>query len=191
MINQNKIYKDVATLHIKSIKNGFLPTLGINFLTLLYKTINECSFATLETEYNGNELKGFVSGTDGTSSLYKQMLKYPLSLLICLFPVLFNPIKIKKIINIFFHMHGKKRSDFPNAELLTICVDDGYRRQGVANILYKRLSSYFKKRNIKKFTIIVGKTLEANKFYLNQGAVISSTIQVHKGHNSNIFIQEL
>lgn len=191
MINKKKIYQDVARLHIESIKTGFLPSLGLNFLTLMYKCIDEADFTTLETDYVDDKLRGFVSGTDGSKSLYKEMLKHPFTLFFALLPSFLYFAKIKKIINIFKHVSGKKRAKYPKPELLTICVSKKYQRKGIANNLYKRLIDYFRNENISSFTIIVGASLEANQFYLKQGASIIDSIQVHLGKDSNIFIQEV
>lgn len=190
-MNKKNIYQDVAKLHMDSIKTGFLPSLGFNFMTLMYRCIDEADFTTLETDYLDDKLRGFVSGTNGSKSLYKEMLKHPIALFLALLPSLLNFEKIKKIINLFNHFSGKKRAKHPKPELLTICVNKRYQRKGIANNLYKRLKNYFVKEKIRCFTIVVGESLEANKFYLEQGASIRDSIQVHSGKNSNIFIQEV
>jgi len=191
MLNKKSIYKDVALLHIENIESGFLPSLGLKFLTLMYKCIDEADFTILEVEYYDGELKGFISGTNGKKSLYKEMLKHPLSLLLCLSPIIFDYKKFFKIINILKHMASNNRLEFPNSELLTICVNKKFQRQGVANNLYEKLKNYFREQNIKTFSIVVGKSLDSNKFYLKQGAYILGLKQVHPGTDSNIYIQEV
>ena len=104
MQDLNKKYLDVANLHINSIKNGFLPTLGTKFLAIMYRCIDESDFTTLIVKYKDDQLIGVVSGTLGTSSLFRAMLYYPFKLVLALFPVILNPQKIKKIINIWIHM---------------------------------------------------------------------------------------
>ena len=44
-IDKRQIYLDVAQLHYHSLKTGFLPTLGVNFLALMYKCIDEANFS--------------------------------------------------------------------------------------------------------------------------------------------------
>ena len=190
-IDKNKIYVDVAKLHIACIKNGFLPKLGVKFLTLLYRCIDESDFSILIVKYKHNQLIGFVSGTYFGSDIYKKMLYYPFDLLLVSLTIISNIKKIKKIAEILIHTLGNKRNKYPKAELLTICVNSNYRRQGVAVELYQNLSNYFKSKSISKFIIIVGQSLKANLFYLNQGAKITDTLQVHKQENSNLFIQKL
>ena len=119
------------------------------------------------------------------------MLLYPFSLFLSLMPTLLDLTKIKKIINILQHVSSKERNNFPSAELLTICVNKDYRRQGIAESLYGELSLFFQQKERSKFTIVVGQSLNANKFYKKQGAYIADEIQVHSGVNSNIYIQNI
>ena len=191
MYRKELIYREVALLHIDRIRTGFLPSLGLKFLTLMYKCIDESDFATLETDFCNDELRGFVSGTIGNKNLYTEMLKYPIELLFSLIPVLFNLKKAIKIFNLLNHLSGQERAKYPKPELLTICVNKKFQRQGIARNLYKKLEIYFKKNGISNFTIIVGMSLNANNFYQKQGANILGSIQVHSGINSNVFIQEI
>lgn len=191
MNEHEKKYIDVANLHINSIKTGFLPSLGTKFLALMYRCIDESEFAILIVNYEKDKLKGFVSGTLGTSSLYIALLRYPLRLILALMPVIFSLKKIKKIINILKHMSGAERKNYPKAELLTICVDLEFQRQGIAIDLYKKLKSFFEHNLIFEFVVIVGQSLDANYFYKAQGAKIFGKLQVHSGAYSNVFIQRL
>ena len=191
VIDKNQIYLDVAKLHIDTIKTGFLPSLGIKFLALMYKCIDEANFSTLITNYNNYKLTGFVSGTLGTSSLYRAMFYHPIDLIFVLIPLIFRIQKIKKILNILKYISGPKRNKFPKAELLTICVDPNYHRQGIGFDLYQKLSEYFKSESVSEFVVIVGQSLEANSFYEKQGAKKIGEIQVHSNVISNLFIQKI
>ena len=191
LINKEQIYLDVAKLHINTIKTGFLPSLGIKFLALMYKCIDEAQFSILITNYKDYKLRGFVSGTLGTSNLYKAMLSHPLDLIFALIPMIFEIKKIKKIINILRYTSGSNRNKFPKSELLTICVHPNYHRQGIGLDLYKKLSQFFKSESVSEFVIIVGQSLNANSFYKKQGAKIVTEIQVHSNIDSNLFIQKV
>ncbi|MFL2487570.1 MAG: GNAT family N-acetyltransferase [Gammaproteobacteria bacterium] len=185
----NQKYVDVAKLHIDCIKTGFLPSLGVRFLALMYRCIDEGDFSTLFVKYKDKQLIGFVTGTNGKSNLYRLMINYPLELFLSLVPIIIDLQKIKKIINILTHMSGKERKNYPSAELLTICVHQDFRRLGVADDLYLELCEHFKSESISQFVIIVGQSLKANLFYVNQGAKVAGELQVHKGTTSNVYIQ--
>ena len=190
-MQKKKFYKDIAELHMESLKNAFLPTLGEKFLTVLYKAIDKSSFTSLIYYYDNDNLIGFVSGSLGTKSIYRELLKYPFSLLFSLTHIIFSPRKIVKIFRLLIHMNSKARSKYPKSELLTICVNNKYRRQGYAKKLYNDLSLFFKENNVKSFTIIVGSDLNANNFYKSEGANIMEKIVTHSGTESNVYLQEL
>lgn len=191
LVKRSQVYSDVAKLHIKTMEAGFLPTLGPKFLTLMYRCIDEAEFSTLIVEYKDNTLAGFVSGTLGTSSLYREMMNHPLTLLLSMFPAILSPKKVKSILNILLHMTGKERANYSQAELLTICVSGEHRRRGVAERLYRDLCSFFESSDVSKFTIVVGKSLDANVFYKKQGARVAGEVTVHSGAVSNVFVQEV
>lgn len=191
MRNKKQIYQDAASLHIASIPSGFLPTLGLNFLSLMYRCIDESVSATLITKYRDDHLIGFVTGSDGTSSLYRPMLSHPFALVFALFPVVFSIQKVRKIFSILRHSSGSVRAGYPAPELLTICVNSSFRRQGIADELYVKLCHDFKSKSVNEFVIVVGKALDANQFYIKQGASVVGQLQVHAGTDSNVFIQRV
>jgi len=188
---KTQIYIDVAKLHIANLNTGFLPSLGVKFLSLMYRCIDESKFSILILKYTNDKLSGFVTGSLGTAKLFKIMLKHPVDLIFSLLPIVFNFKKIFKIINILKYTSGTKRKKYPKAELLTICVHPEYRKQGIGIELYQKLLKYFKSNSVREFVIIVGQSLEANYFYKKQGAKIIGEIKVHKNSNSNIFIQKV
>ena len=189
--DKNQLYLDVAKLHIETIKSGFLPSLGIKFLALMYRCIDESNSSILITKYKDYQLVGFVSGSLGTLSLYKIMLNHPLKLIISLLPIIIDFKKINKILDILKLSTGSDRAKYPKAELLTICVNSNYHRQGIGLELYKNLYKHFQIASINEFIIIVGKTLKANIFYKNLGASLAGEIKVHSNLNSNLYIQKV
>ena len=191
MRNKKQIYQDAASLHIASIPSGFLPTLGLKFLSLMYRCIDEAASTILITKYNDDQLVGFVTGSVGTSSLYRSMLSHPFVLVFALFPVVFRIKKVRKVFSILRHSSGSVRASYPAPELLTICVNSSFRRQGIADELYFKLCNDFKSKSVNEFVIIVGKALDANRFYLKHGATVVGQLQVHAGSDSNIFIQRI
>ena len=67
-------YRTVASLHCDHINQGFLATLGVPFLTLLYEAIDKDSESVLLVERMDLNIVGFVTGTHGLGRIYKQLL---------------------------------------------------------------------------------------------------------------------
>ncbi|NKB31983.1 MAG: GNAT family N-acetyltransferase [Pseudomonadales bacterium] len=185
-------YRDVANLHIRSMQHGFLPSLGENFLALLYRSIDESDHGILITHYEEGSLLGFVSGTTSMRSIYRSIFRSPWKLLNSLFPVLFSYSKLVKIFEIFRHTKSNRRQSLPDAELLSISVEANAKGSGVASSLYKQLIREFETRRVKEFVIVVGQQLDrANAFYKKMGATNEDFISVHRSSHSLIYIQKI
>ena len=94
------IYHQVANMHCKHIDSGFLSTLGITFLTIMYEAIDKDKDSVLIVKTNNEKVIGYVAGTSGLGNIYLNLLKKPFSLFMALAPSLFSYTKIKKIIEI-------------------------------------------------------------------------------------------
>ena len=79
-------YRQVAALHAGNIDQGFLATLGIPFLSMMYRAIDEAPGSVLLTEEQNGRVVGFVSGGDGMGAIYRRMLRHPLRLGLSLLP---------------------------------------------------------------------------------------------------------
>ena len=188
---QKSLYFQVANLHMQYIKEGFLPKLGIRFLTLLYEAIDKDLNSTLIVSKKDDKVIGFVSGSSNLSSVYKKLLMNFPRLIITILPSILNPKKMYKIFEIFLiNARYKKQIDIilPKAELLSIVVQTDYQGQGVAENLFVELCNYFKNIGHKSFRIAVGESLnKAHAFYKKQGAFVLGEMEVHKGKNSIIY----
>ena len=138
-------YRIVASLHCDNINQGFLATLGVSFLTLLYEAIDKDSESVLLVERIDRRVIGFVTGTRGLGRIYKQLLLKPLRLIYSLKSCLLSPSKMYKIIEVLLiSKDGDISSDLPKQELLSIVVNPAYQGGGHALNLFKALCSHFR-----------------------------------------------
>mgnify|MGYP003670049001 CR=1 FL=1 len=187
-------YKQVGLLHANNIGEGFLSSLGPQFLALLYRAIDECEKAVLFTHRVDGRIVGFVSGSEGMRPIYVQLLKHTPSLIGALLPVLFSFSKIRKVFELVFFKKEVKADGIQaiHAELLSIAVDPEYRGQGIAQKLYGRLRDYFSSKHMQGFLIVVGSQLDAaHRFYIGSGAKPIGTVQLHAGESSVLYLQSL
>ena len=78
MLTSHKVvYNEVAELHATGINQGFLSSLGVDFLALLYEAIDSSDDAILLVEYGRGRVVGFVSGATSLRPIYKALLKAP------------------------------------------------------------------------------------------------------------------
>lgn len=186
-------YWQVAALHAANINQGFLATLGVPFLALMYRAIDEASGSVLLVEEKDGRIVGFVSGGNGMGRIYRQMLRRPVSLCWALLPALFSRHRVVRILEIL--RYGKRdqpRVELPSAELLSIAVAQEARGTGVAESLYRRLVGVFADHGVDAFKITVGDALlPAQRFYTRMGAVAAAQIEVHQGERSIVFVHRL
>jgi ribosomal protein S18 acetylase RimI-like enzyme len=186
-------YRKIAQIHSTCIDLGFLSSLGLPFLTLLYEAIDADENSILILEKKKDEVIGFVAGGRSMKSIYKKMLFRLPRVFIALFPSILNPPKIKKIIELL--ILGKKQKPVPScpqAELLSIAVIESARGKGLAQKLYSALAQRFLQEGEPAFCMIVGETLSsAHRFYKKMGAVPLAQVSVHEGETSTLYQQDL
>jgi ribosomal protein S18 acetylase RimI-like enzyme len=182
-------YREVAELHVENIDQGFLSTLGVPFLSLLYETIDTSEKGVLFVAEEESRLAGFVSGSEDIREIYKALLRRWPRLIVSLMPSLFSPRKVWKIFEIIL-MSRKSTCvpGLPRAELLSIAVAAKCRRKGHAQELYRSLANHFSASGVRDFKIVVGDTLlAAHHFYLRIGAVNVGHLEIHKGQPSTVY----
>lgn len=192
-MNKRGLYRQVAELHVGNIDQGFLATLGVRFVSLIYRAIDESRDSVLLVEERDGRVVGFVSGGIGMGSIYKGMLRYPFRLAFSLLPSLSRPGRVLRVLDILRYSRGKDQQvDLPDAELLSLAVSPAYRGQQVAERLYRRLVDHFNASGVPAFKITVGDALApAHRFYQRMGAVPSAKVEVHEGEASTVYLHRI
>lgn len=193
-MNKRDYYKQVAQLHIRNIDQGFLSTLGGNFVSLMYQAIDEGDDSALLTVTDEGRIVGFVTGAAGMGPIYSRMLKRWPRLIWSLLPSMFSPRKLRRIAEImrYSRLRGNAPPNLPVVELLSLAVDPAYRGRKYSERLYTGLMDDFARRGVQSFKIIVGEKLEpAHKFYRRMGAIPMTSVEVHEGENSTVYVQQI
>lgn len=186
-------YREVARIHMRCINQGFLPTLGEDFLTLLYQSIDADQNSALYIERKEGLVVGFIAGGRGMGSIYRQMLRRGHRLFVALLPALLCLRKLKRIVEIVGFSHKQKPvPGCPRAELFSIAVLESARGGGVASGLYDALKQHFAATGESAFCIVVGDSLvPAHHFYQRMGATPMAQISVHDGQGSTLYRHDL
>ena len=186
-------YAELARIHSSCIDLGFLSSLGLGFLSLLYEAIDADDNSHLILEKKEGSLIGFVAGGRGMKSIYRKLLIRLPRLLVALFPAMLHPRKVSKIIELlFFAKKQNPVSSSPEAELFSIAVIQSARGSGLAQKLYNALGERFFQDGESAFCIVVGENLsQAHRFYQKMGAVPFAQVSVHKGQSSTLYRQDL
>lgn len=190
-LREARHYREVALLHQQGIAQGFLSTLGPEFLALLYRAIDAEASAVLLVREEEGRVVGFVAGAHGLGPVYRSLLRHPLALAWSLRAALLSPRRLLRMLEVL--RYGTRRApdlQLPQAELLSLAVEPAWRRQGVAEALYRQLAAAFRAQGTREFRIVVGDALAAAQaFYLGMGARPVGRLSVHAGTSSTVYVQ--
>jgi ribosomal protein S18 acetylase RimI-like enzyme len=188
---QKQYAGDVAELHISGIATGFISSLGMDFVTVLYEAIaeDENSFGFVAVE--DDKALGFVAFSTNLSKLYKfVILKKGLKFGFVLARKMFSLQNIKKVWSNLFYPKKMKQMDLPDAELLSIVVLRQAQGKGIAKRLIDVSLKECANRGIEKVKVLVAADNEsANKLYEKCGFELITQIDSH-GISSNIYVKK-
>lgn len=189
---EDREVEQIAALHQRYLNKGFLSSLGMPFLKLMYQLMNNSHNAFYLIEEEDEKIVGFISGAISVRGFYKEFFKKNiLREAVNLLPKLINPVTLRKTLETLFYPL-KKENDLPDAELLSIVVEEHYQGKGVGRKLFMKLVNEFKKLGVFRFKVVVGSNLiDACRFYEKMGGVFFSETEVHKGEKSRIYKWDL
>ena len=193
------IVHDVAALHLELLDQGFITTLGFEFLCLIYYAINEDPDSKLIVRLdNFGKVIGFVAGGLSLRGIYKLLLKNPLALGWSLRASVFSMGALRGIFEIIVRSflaalcghHSGEGSKLPAAELYFIAVNPAHHGEGVATGLYEDLKRELNCLGADAFRILVGESLaRAHAFYIKMGARPVESVALHSGNTSIVYVQ--
>ena len=188
----HKYFLECAKIHSKEIPGGFLPTLGLDFLSSLYEIFSKSKYSFLLLAVEDSRVVGFIAVSLHTKLFFKQYLwtqsyknlyKIPIST--------FGKVFVKKIVEVLkYPFEGNiKEYDFvSNSEIFNFCVDSSLQGLGVGQLLFSKAVNQLECSKVKILKIVTGnRQIGAQRFYYRSGATLSHTIMVHKGEESMVF----
>lgn len=154
----------VAKIHVRALKQDFLPSLGTDFLEILYSGVikNNEAFGFVAEEKN--KVIGFVIGTKNMDRFFKTALTANFLKLVYLMAIklLSRPALIKKTLETFLYT---KKDKGPKSELVVIAVLDKWQGKGIGKKLVQSLETFLKNIRISKYKVTVYADKKAVKFY--------------------------
>ncbi|MHC4265159.1 MAG: GNAT family N-acetyltransferase [Planctomycetota bacterium] len=183
---------EVAKLHIEGIRAGFVSSLGIDFVTALYKAIanNKTGFGF--TIQEDERILGFIAFTTNINKLYKSVIaRKGLRFATLLAREISSLENLKKILHTLSYPKRIKNMALPSAELLSILIIPEMRRQGRGSLLVRKGLERCLELGLKRVKVLVGtENTSANRLYQKCGFELSEQIENH-GVKSNIYVVQI
>jgi len=163
--------RSVARLHALTIRDGFLPQLGIRFLASLYRSIAVDHAARVWTARRASEVIGFCAYTSSVSGLYRRILrKRWLPILTASLPYALIPRNIMQMLDTVRYPSKASSPDLPDAEVLSIGVHPSAQGTGAGRRLIARVLQQAARDGVPEIKVLAGASLEgANRFYQRCG----------------------
>lgn len=180
--------KEICNIDIENRAYDFLPSLGIKFLSLLYKEIIQIESDLSFVFIKDNKIVGFVIGVSHSSQIFKKVaIEYFFSFVKYMLLKLFkNPLIIKNFLETIFYPMKESKAN-TDAELLVIGVNKKYQGFGIGSKLISSLNETFIKKSVTTYKVTVYKdNILANNFYIKNNFVFNTSFKMY-GKEWNIY----
>lgn len=170
---------------METIDTGFLSSLGMGFLRLLYRALIQSHAGAVIVADAGGVVVGFVAGTIDTGAFYREFLRRNLLQAgLHLFPALGGVSTWRRVRETARYGRSPEGTGV-DAELLSMAVAPSARRLGLGSSLVASLQDWFEAKGVEAAKVVVGAQNEtAIALYTRCGFTESRKIQVHEGTSS-------
>jgi len=178
----------LARLHRSEMPDAFLPMLGQGFLRQLYRAIAADPSAVAVVAEEGGRVVGFAAAVPSVRDFYRRFYRTrgPFAGLVAL-PRLASPGVMRRVLETARYPTEADR--LPDAELLSIAVDEAHRSRGLGRELARRAVEGLAGRGVDRVKVVVGAdNATANRFYRGIGFEPAARIEVHRGTPSNVLV---
>jgi ribosomal protein S18 acetylase RimI-like enzyme len=179
-----------ARLHIAGQPDAFLPTLGPDVLTVVYRALPQTrsgfGYGAAVEDSEENALLGFVSATTGVGGLFAEIGARHGSRLLP--PLLAQSLRRPRLLwrsveTLFYPLlvaRGDKHGHEPAAELLSIMVEPQARSRGIGARLVQTLAEECRQRGLAHIDVTVDAANEgAQRFYARHGFVLVHSFRLY------------
>ncbi|MCA8997335.1 MAG: GNAT family N-acetyltransferase [Planctomycetaceae bacterium] len=183
------VLRQIAALHQQEIREGFLSSLGQDFLTRLYVAILENPDVFIFAARENGRTLGYICGAVSTRGVYKKFLvRHAWHVAPTIISRLFSPRTIRRITETLLYPSKTDDSGLPEPEILNFCVSSTQQRRGIGKRLFSALCQEFARRNVDQIRIVTGESQDsAQRFYEALGAKKAQEIEVHAGTKSLVY----
>jgi len=183
----------LANLHAETLTTSFLASLGFKFLNQLYTFLIQTEKVWVYEE--NDKIKGFVSYAGNSAGMMKRFLiNRPGFIVSLVLKTIVQPANFKRFVETFrAPFKAKIVKDIislPSGELLSISVSSDCQASGIGSQLVKVLEEYLQQNEITNYKVVAWEELVgANKFYVKNGFILITQINIHGEMLSNVYIK--
>ncbi|SNY43990.1 bifunctional aminotransferase class I/II-fold pyridoxal phosphate-dependent enzyme/GNAT family N-acetyltransferase [Paractinoplanes atraurantiacus] len=178
----------VAEMHATEVAHGFLSSLGVPALEVLYRHVAASRHCALLLAVDGGRPVGYICGSLDTSALVREFIRRRWWVAApALLPRLLSPGRVFRAIETL--RYAQSDNDFPKAEVINFVVLPPARGAGLATQLFDRLMDWFSERGETAVKMVTGEQQRrAHGFYRKVGAELRGHTSIHSGTASRVYL---
>ncbi|GAA0498415.1 hypothetical protein Ade02nite_91610 [Paractinoplanes deccanensis] len=178
----------VAEMHATEVAHGFLSSLGVPALEVLYRHVAASEHCALYLALDGGRPVGYICGSLDTSALVREFVRRRWWVAApALLPRLLRPGRVFRAIETLRYANAE--SDLPHAEVINFVVRPPARGTGAAQVLFDRLMRWFESHGATAVKMVTGERQQrAHGFYRKVGAELHGHTSIHSGTASRIYL---
>lgn len=175
-----------ARLHSDGIRSGFLPTLGIRFLSHLYRALIDFDDGLVLVADDGHGPVGFVAGVVDTGAFYRQFIRrHGIAAGLAALPKAMRPGVAKRVWESLRYTSAGDTG--PAGELLATALVERVRGRGLGTRLGEEFLAGLHRMGAESVQVVVGAgNGRAIAAYRKMGFLPSGTMEVHHGEESAV-----
>lgn len=178
--------RSLAALHATRIDEGFLPTLGLVFLTRLYRRITRSSRACAFVVEEGGKIVGFAAGATDVGLLYREfLLRDGVVAAIAAAPRIAR--SWRRVVETL--RYPGATAELPRAEVLSVATSVGAIGRGLGSSTVRAVVGELARRGAPAVKVTVGAANgRALAMYRACGFEPVSEVRVHAGAASEVLV---
>jgi glycosyltransferase involved in cell wall biosynthesis/ribosomal protein S18 acetylase RimI-like enzyme len=178
----------LARLHIHSLPEGFLSSLGERFLRVFYAALARDKGAITLVADGDEGVIGFAAGVASVGDFYRRFfVRRAIPAAIAAAHHLWHPKMLSRAWETA--RYARDTGDYPEAELISIGIADSRRGRGLGRQLLEGVLEGLREKGVREVRVMVGADNDpANEFYSRMGFRALGSIPVHRGQLSNLWV---
>jgi ribosomal protein S18 acetylase RimI-like enzyme len=178
----------LARLHIHSLPEGFLSSLGERFLRVFYAALATDKGAITLVADGDEGVVGFAAGVTSVGDFYRRFFaRRAIPAAIAAAHHLWHPRMLSRAWETA--RYARDTGDYPEAELISIGIADSRRGRGLGRQLLEGVLEGLREKGVQEVRVMVGADNDpANEFYSRMGFRALGRIPVHRGQLSNLWV---
>jgi len=176
---------DVTFIHLNSLKEDFITSLGEYFVkNIYYKHILTSGLGFGFVCEIDNKVAGFIVGSCDSKKLHNtRVQKYWPQIGLCLLlKLISNPVILLRVLQVVYYMTAKHSEYEAQAELISLAVHPEFRRKGAANLLVQEFKRHLTVLGVNKCWTKTHSVI-AKKIYENAGFLKISSFKLNGREN--------